>query len=331
MMENNVSFVYLEDSPVRLDVALTKKIEGLSRSQIANLTKNVLVNGTKQKLSYKLKTGDFVLCEYLKPLCPTYEMENIPLKIIYEDEDIIAVYKKCGMVVHPSPTVSSSTLLNALNYYRLNTSKIKDEFVDVYKKNCSKTSRFACDLPSSDNDLWRLGIVHRLDKDTSGLIITARNIRAQQFLKKEFRERRVKKYYVALLNGVPKKKKEVIKTSIFRRKRDGRFVASNNLNANRLSISSYKVIKTFGNFSLVKFRIYTGRTHQIRCHAKYMSCPVLGDKIYGNSHTNLPLFLHAYKITIKTPSNFFLTLKLNLPKRFKKAIRNIKKKVKNGK
>jgi len=325
-MENNFSFVYLEDSPIRLDVALTRRIEGMSRSQIANLEKNVLVNGIKRKLSYKLKMGDTVLCEYLMPRLPSYEAENIPLKIIYEDEDIIVVYKKCGMVVHPSSSSPSGTLLNALNYYRLNTSKIKDEFVDVYKKNYSKTSRFAPSLPSLDNDLWRLGIVHRLDKDTSGLIITARNIRVQQFLKKEFRERRVKKYYIALLNGVPKKEKEVIKTSIFRRKKDGRFIASNNLKMGRISISSYKVIKTFGAFSLVKFRIYTGRTHQIRCHAKYILHPVLGDKIYGCVHSNLPLFLHAYKLKIKTPKEGFLTLKLGLPKRFKKMIKQQRQK-----
>ena len=308
---NQLSFVFDEKEPSRLDKILSKQLPSLSRSQIKILKSSVLVNGKKVKISHKLKSGDNVVFNYNNLTSPTYKAEKIPLDILYEDENVIVVNKKQGMVVHPSNSTTHGTLVNALNYYRLNASLIRDEFSSIILKNSN--------LPPSMDDLLRLGIVHRLDKDTSGLIVTARNIKTQKFLKDTFKKRLVKKTYIAILEGIPKDKERLIKTSIFRGK-NGKFIASSNLEKGRIAISKYKVLKTYKNLSLVKFRIFTGRTHQIRVHAKYLGSPILGDSIYGKASFQFSLALHAYKIELDISKGIHKTFKAKLPLRFKKAI-----------
>ncbi|MGP1438500.1 MAG: RluA family pseudouridine synthase [Treponema sp.] len=313
---NQVSFVFNEAVPTRLDIACAKHLPHLTRSQIKSLNNSVLVNGKKAKMSIKLKHGDEIVFSYNDLKIPSYEAEAIPLNIIYEDENVIVINKKQNMVVHPSNSAISGTLVNALNYYRLNSSPIKDEFSFLLSKDKNSTFK----LPHSNDDLLRLGIVHRLDKDTSGLIVTARNIKTQVFLKKQFKKRLVKKTYIAVLEGVPKEKERLITTSIFRSK-NGKFIASSNLEKGRIAISKYKVVKVlFGSLSLVKFRIFTGRTHQIRVHAKQIGCPVLGDSIYGRYSSHFSLALHAYKIELDIAHGKHKTFRSKLPLKFKKAI-----------
>ena len=310
---NQVSFIFEDDKPSRLDLACTKHLSYFTRSQIKSLISSVLVNGKKIKMSHKLKKGDKVVCFYKDLELPTYKAEQIPLTIIYEDENVIVINKKQNMVVHPSCSATHGTLLNALNYYRLKTSSIKDEFANILSQEATPL------LPISNDDLLRLGIVHRLDRDTSGLIVTARNIKTQVFLKRQFKKRLVKKTYVAILEGIPKEKEGLIKTSIFRSK-SGRFVSSSNLKKGRIAISKYKVIKVFDNLSLVKFRIFTGRTHQIRVHAKYIGCPVLGDAVYGKASSHFSLALHAYKIELDISKGQHKLFQSKLPLRFKKLL-----------
>lgn len=305
------NFTFDEKESCRLDKILAKHLPSLTRSQIKMLASSVLVNEKNVKMSTKLKNGDRVDFSYKELELPTPKSEDIPLNILYEDENVIVVNKRQGMVVHPSTSTTHGTLVNALNHYRLKKSPTKDEFSLVISQKAS--------LPTSMDDLLRLGIVHRLDKDTSGLIITARNIKTQRFLKNKFKKHLVKKTYIALLEGIPKEKEGLIKTSIYRGK-NGKFIASSNLEKGRIAISKYKVLKTYTNISLVKFRIFTGRTHQIRVHAKYLGTPVLGDSIYGRASSNFSLALHAYKLELDITKKVHKTFKAKLPLRFKKVI-----------
>ncbi len=317
----SLSFVFLGENGCRLDVALTHELTFLTRSKVSSLAVKVLVNGKNAKMSCKLKKKDRVDYEWKELPEISVAPCDLNLNVVYEDENVIVINKEQNMVTHPSHSSPNGTLLNALNYYRLYKSKWKDEFsfICLSPKACNKM------LPKNQGDIFRLGIVHRLDKDTSGIILTARNLKTQMFLKNEFKRHRVRKFYVALLEGIPKEERSTIRTSIFRSKKDGRrFVASSNLEKGRLAVSRYKVLKRFGNVSLVVFRIYTGRTHQIRVHAKYIGCPVLGDGFYGKSLSGLSLFLHSYKLEVNICFGTHKVFKAPLPNRFKKMIRLLK-------
>ena len=239
------------------------------------------------------------------------------------------------MVSHPAGGNWDGTLVNALNYYRLYDSEIKDEFAVELNKLLREEVKTIENLPF---DSYRMGIVHRLDKETSGLIITARNLKTEKLLKSFFKKRAVKKYYLAVLDGVPPKTKGRIKTCIFRSSSDRKkFSVSADLSKGKIALSAYKVLKSDGKMSLVLFRIYTGRTHQIRLHAKFMGCPVSGDKVYGKKKTSLekktglvkktslektgmPLMLHAYKLIIPDTVNSKKEFKAPIPKDFKQIL-----------
>lgn len=331
-----LEFTFNDDS-LRLDTAIQKLIPHLSRSKIQTLKHTLFVNKKIAKFSQKLKRGDAVVFEYKDETNPSNTAENIALDIIYEDEDVIVINKKRGMVVHPAPLCVKGTLLNALNYYRINGSKFQDEFSKIY----SNDAQLIDAIPQSERDILRLGIVHRLDRETSGVIVTARNIKTQMFLKNEFKQKRVKKIYLALLEGHLKENEGEIKTSIFRSKnKKGCFASSSNLKKGRIAISRYKVLKKFGEISLVRFRIYTGRTHQIRVHARKMGASILGDVLYGKKRAKnkikegvssgslpfyLPLCLHAYKIELNIKEGVRKTFIAPLPDEFKRILRIIKK------
>lgn len=310
-----IHFVYNNNEKKRVDVELASRISTITRSQISTLFSSLKVNNKDAKLSHKLKMGDNVLFEYVEPKTPTNAPENICLKIVYEDENVIVVNKTSSLTVHPCRTTPSRTLVNALNYYRLYVSDITDEFAnDVFRQ------------PINEESL-RLGIVHRLDKDTTGLIITARNEIAKEFLQAEFKAHRVKKIYFALLDGKLKEMSGIIKTSMYRSKKDGRkFLASSNLKKGRIAVSRYKVVKIVNNISLVKFRIYTGRTHQIRVHAKYLGAPVLQDSLYGKQpkEKESSIFLHAYKLELDIAKGMHKVFKAPIPKRFRNKLQNEK-------
>ena len=229
------------------------------------------------------------------------------------------------MVTHPAGGNWDGTLVNALNYYRLYDSEIKDEFAESLNSLLSEEGNLK-NIEDFFLDPYRMGIVHRLDKETSGLIITARNLKTEKLLKSFFKKRAVKKYYLAVLDGVPPKNKGKIKTSVFRSNSDRKkFSVSADLSKGKIALSAYKVLKSNGKMSLFFFRIYTGRTHQIRLHAKFMGCPVAGDKIYGKKKTGLektgmPLMLHAYKLIIPDTVNSKKEFKAPIPNDFKQIL-----------
>lgn len=294
--------------PMRLDVFCTSMLKDLSRSQLKNGMKKICVNGQKSKLAKKVNSGDTVEFYFKASIPKTIELFRFPLKIVYEDKNIIVVNKPHGMVTHLSPGHYRRTLLNALEAYRRETSAFSDEY-----------SRQTLEITEES---IRRGIVHRLDKDTSGLILTVRNEQAKSFYSGQFKKRKIKKYYVAILDKVLANDSGLIKTSISRSKRNRKkFLAHRDLNSGKLAISRYKVLRRFGNFSLVVFRIYTGRTHQIRVHAKFLGSGIIGDKLYNNGkgkkYANCPMMLHAIKICFTDESGKALQFKTKIPKRFK--------------
>lgn len=312
--------------PERVDVYCSKKMTPITRSQLKTGLQSLFVNSRKAKLSRLINNGDIIEIHWKNPIPQYAAPEKIPFKIIYEDENVIVVNKDAGIVTHPANGHWNGTLVNALNYYRIFNSPYSDEFknilngLDFSKKN--NTNR------KFDTDLYRLGIVHRLDKETSGVIITARNFKMENFLKRSFKKRLVKKYYIAILRGCPENQSGRIKTSLFRSVTDRKkFTVSGDLLCGKRALSAYKILKTDGEYSLAVFRIFTGRTHQVRLHAKFLGCPVLGDTVYDKKysvHTN-NLFLHSYKLILNLNDSSDSKKKFTapLPDYFKNAVEKI--------
>ncbi len=273
-------FIVEEEAGERLDVYIADQIEDLSRSYISKLIKKglVLVNGEIKKPKYIVKTGDLIQVNIpeIKGLEPV--PQDIPLNIIYEDEDIIVVNKPKGMVVHPAPGSPNNTLVNALLNYT-------DKLSDI-------------------NGKIRPGIVHRLDKDTSGVLVVAKNNEAHMDIAKQLKERTVKRIYIALAHGIFGKDEGIIDAPIGRNPRNRLKMAVTNINSKE-AITKYKVLERFDKYTLVELSLYTGRTHQIRVHLSYINHPVVGDSLYTNRKNEFGIksqMLHAQKIGFKIPS-----------------------------
>ena len=283
-MKKDTYIVSPETKAERLDTYVSSK-SGLSRSHVQKLIKQglVIVNSRIEKVSYKVKNGDSI--ELTIPVQPESPLvpEDIPLDVIYEDEHIIIINKPPKMIVHPAAGYKSGTLINALIY------------------RCGKLASIGAPL--------RPGIVHRLDKDTSGIIVIAKDDAAYLNLCKQFKERKVEKYYLALLYGTLKKDKGEINTPIGRAIAD-RKKMSTKTRKGKEAVTQFEVIKRFKSATMVKIKIITGRTHQIRVHFAASGHPVLGDKIYGKK-TDIKFaqrtinfsrqMLHAQSLKFKHP------------------------------
>jgi 23S rRNA pseudouridine1911/1915/1917 synthase len=250
---------YLGQGDIRVDVFLSQeKIHGLSRSRIKDLitNSNIAVNGKMVKPSYILKNGDKIQIDIPLDINLPLEAENIPLDIFYEDEHMMVINKSAGMIVHPTGKVKNGTLVNAILFH------------------CQGK------LPSI-NGINRPGIVHRLDKETSGLMMVAKTDLAHHDLTKQLRDRTIIKKYMALVHGVVKDKAGYIEAPIGRDIKHGNKMAITDI-ASREAKTYFEVIRLFESFSLLLIRLYTGRTHQIRVHLRFIGHPVVGDKIYGD-------------------------------------------------
>lgn len=244
----------------RLDIYLNKKDLGLSRSRIQKLISSgkIRVNNTIVKPSYWVKVGDRIEVTIPKPRPLKIDPEKIPLNILYEDRDLIVVNKPRGMVVHPGAGISSGTLVNALLYH--------------------------CKDLSGIGGVLRPGIVHRLDKDTSGVLVVAKNDFTHLALSKQFKERSVNKRYIALVKGRVLKEEGKIEAPIGRHPVKRKKMAAGVRRA-REAITSYKVLERFEDFTLLEAIPETGRTHQIRVHLSHIGYPVVGDPRYGGRIT----------------------------------------------
>ena len=265
---------------VRADVFLCGKIDR-TRSAVKKLIEGgfVTVNGKKCKPSQQISAGEKV--EVTLPDAVEYaaKPENIPIDIIYEDDDLAVVNKPQGMTVHLGNGNVDGTLVNAL-LYRL-------------------------DSLSGINGIVRPGIVHRIDKDTSGLLVVAKNDNAHLCLSKQIAEKTCKRTYLALLEGNLKTDKGTVTTYIGRSPNDRVKMAVVSPDKGKLAITDYEVIKRFENFTLCRFDLKTGRTHQIRVHAKYLGHPVVGDTVYGVKKQKFNLngqLLHAWRLRFTHPT-----------------------------
>jgi 23S rRNA pseudouridine1911/1915/1917 synthase len=241
---------------VRLDTYLSKTSLHFSRSKINKKIKDgeILVNGEKTKPSYSVKKGDTVQVFY-KPRVPfEIEPQEIPISILYEDEDIIVLNKQKGIVVHPAKGNSDGTLVNALLHH--------------------------CSTLPEGFDMDRPGVIHRLDEDTTGAIVFAKSERAHSGIAVQFQERKVKKIYLAVVWGKPPMKEGKINSPIGRSPFDRRLMAVTPLNS-RDSLTKFKVLYSYGFASILKVLLETGRTHQIRVHLSHLGYPVIGDGAYG--------------------------------------------------
>jgi 23S rRNA pseudouridine1911/1915/1917 synthase len=269
---------------LRLDRYIAEYLRLLSRSQIKAKKLRAVVNGKEVKVSRLIKSGDLLELRWPDPEPETLLPEDIPLDIIYEDARLVVVNKVQGMVVHPGAGNHSGTLANALLGRRL-------------KRNGERAETRE---PFLDR---RLGIVHRLDKDTSGVIIAAYNDETLAFLSAQFRERRTRKIYAAIVKGSPPAPRGRVDTRIARDSRDRkRFTVSKD--RGRIALTQYKLVKELGEYSLLLLKPRTGRTHQLRVHLKYLGCPILGDPVYGRGDPRFPdatLMLHAKSLSIAMP------------------------------
>ena len=283
--------------PLRVDSFLAEYSDGLSRSNIKNRIKTLLVNGDAAKLSRKVAPGDTVEWELVKELSAEINPEKIELDIIYEDDNVFVINKPPGMVVHPAAGNYTGTMAQGLMYRLLDGD-----------------SDFA-------EDDTRPGIVHRLDKDTSGIITAAKNTRALNELSEQFRSRTAEKTYLALINGKLPKKRGRIETLIGRDPANRKRMTWKT-ERGRKAVTEYRVLKEWPGGSFVALDLKTGRTHQLRVHMLSMGAPIIGDPVYSRNAGTDGLMLHAYRLSIDMPgSGERRCFRAPLPERFKKTIR----------
>lgn len=300
---------------LRLDKYIATLPDGMNRSKLKSGVKEIIVNGKKSKLSQKVKARDLIEIIWEDNIPDDIEPENIPLDIIFEDKNVTVVNKAQGMVTHPASGNWNGTLVNALLYH-WGRDAVKDINND------------------KDPDILikrRPGIVHRLDKDTSGIIITAKNRDSEEWLQKQFKNRNLKKEYICICTGRPPAVSGDIKTQIIRDpKKRQCFKAVDNTAEGKFARTIYHCIACYGNYSLIRVRIKTGRTHQIRVHMKYLGCPILGDELYNHLDKNFcdaTLMLHSAKLQICLPEeNKLTTFKTPVPERFIKIEQKLKSK-----
>jgi 23S rRNA pseudouridine1911/1915/1917 synthase len=288
-----LNFRFDKETPERLDKFLVGQLQEFSRSRIQGLIADgfVDVNGRAAKKAGQGLEHGFHVTVRVPPAAPTdLVAEDIPLDIVFENDDLIVVNKPAGMVVHPAAGHASGTLVNAMLGYDPDIEGIGGE--------------------------ERPGVVHRLDKETSGLILLAKNERAHRWLQDQFRLRKVGKTYLALVDGKPPTPTGRVETYIGRDPSHRKRMAIVSESRGRAAISEYKTLESFRNHTLLAFHPLTGRTHQIRLHCAFLGCPIVGDEVYGRKKFSVAInrhFLHAHRLKIILPGE-------KEPRRFEAAL-----------
>lgn len=288
-----------ENDNVRLDSYISSRDSDLSRGTIQRLLEegNIVVNGNSKKNSYKVKNGDIIQITIPEIKDTKIEAQDIPVEIVYEDSDIIVVNKPKGMVVHPANGNPDGTLVNAI--------------MNICK-----------DSLSGIGGEKRPGIVHRLDKDTSGLLIVAKNDKAHISMSEQIKDRKVNKKYIALVRGIIQEDEATISMPIARSKKDRKKMAVDK--DGKEAITHFKVLKRYDKYTLIELKIDTGRTHQIRVHMAEIGHPVIGDEVYSNGKNEFSVrgqMLHARSLEFQHPiNNKKMYLEAEIPQYFKDVI-----------
>lgn len=284
----------------RFDLVLSETFPSYTRAHIKNLIEKgkCRVNGEVVKAGLMLKCGQVVTCELDEVVPLDAKAEEVDFEIVYEDSDLIVVNKPQGLVVHPCSSTKNGTLVNGL------LARVSDL--------------------SGINGVLRPGIVHRLDKNTSGLMVVAKNDNSHISLAKQIKDKTCKRKYVALLDGHLKQSEGKIESYIERSKSDRKKMVVSD--KGKLAITNYKVIKSFTTCDLVEFSLQTGRTHQIRVHAKMLGHSVVGDDVYGKAVKGLNgQLLHSYSLTFVHPTTQKeMTFEIDLPDHFKNYMEKLK-------
>ena len=280
-MGEKIRLDFTGPEPQRLDHFLTSRLSGYTRSRLQNIIKDglVTIDGVAAKKNGQSVEAGMTVVVDLPPMKPSaLEPETIPLDIVFENSDLVVVNKPAGMVVHPSAGHDTGTLVNAVLAH-------------------------APDIQGIGGEI-RPGVVHRLDKDTSGLILMAKNDRTHRYLQEQFRSRDVEKIYLALVDGAPPTESGLVDAAIGRDSSNRKRMAIVPLHRGREAVTEYHVLETFTEYSLIEAHPVTGRTHQIRVHLAFIGCPIVGDTIYGRKKPSAGIkrhFLHAARITIRIP------------------------------
>ena len=301
------SFLFEKEVNERMDVFLMACLPEFSRSRLQGLIRDgfVSVDGeTVTKTGRDLEHGERVDIRIPSPVPSGLVAEHIHLDIVFENEDLLVVNKPAGMVVHPSPGHDSGTLVHAALGHVPDLKGIGGE--------------------------ERPGIVHRLDKETSGLIVIAKNEQAHRWLQDQFRTRTVEKIYLALVDGKPPTPSGRVEAPIGRNNTQRKLMAVVPLEKGREAVSEYRTLESFPAHTFLEVHPLTGRTHQVRVHMAFLGCPVVGDTVYGKRHSTLELdrhFLHAYKLKItlpgeKQPRQF----EVGLPRELQNALEEVRNK-----
>ena len=289
--------VEINDSGKRIDKYLNENTE-YTRSKIQKMIENgnILVNDVKVKDSYKVKENDYITIEALEETTDILP-ENIPLDIYYEDDDLIVVNKPSGMVVHPAPGNYTGTLVNALIYHTNNLSKV--------------------------NTNIRPGIVHRIDADTSGLLLVAKNDKAHNILAEAIQKKEVVREYIALVEGIIMEDTATIDAPIGRDKKDRKKMTVTSENS-KDAVTHIRVLERYKDSTLIRCKLETGRTHQIRVHLNYIGHPIVNDPVYGKKKLIDEKFgqmLHAEKIGFVHPTTKeYMEFTAPVPDRFKEIL-----------
>lgn len=295
--------IMIKDQNGRIDKVLAEVLANHTRSQIQQWVKEKLVsvNGQVIKSNYKVQMGDKIVISIPEPEALSVEAEDIPLDIVYEDKAVVVVNKPQGMVVHPSAGHANGTLVNGLLYH------IKDL--------------------SSINDVVRPGIVHRIDKDTSGLLMIAKNDAAHEALAKQLKDKTSLRKYVALVHGEIPHEKGRIEAPIGRSKVNRKMQAV--VDGGKDAVTHFTVLKRYTGYTLIELQLETGRTHQIRVHMQYIGYPVAGDPMYGpkKTLTGNGQFLHAKLLGFEHPVTCQqMVFEAPLPELFKKTLKLLEEK-----
>ena len=298
----NIEIIFENKNSERLDKAVSLLVEEISRNYAEKLIEKefITVNDKIVTKKYKLSYGDKIKITLPDPISNEVKPQDISLNVIYEDNDLLVVDKPQGMVVHPAPGNYTDTLVNALLHH------------------CGESL-------SGINGVQRPGILHRIDKNTSGLLIVAKNDVSHKFLAKQIKDHTFTREYEAIICGKLKSHSGTIRTQIGRHRTFRKKMAVLDFGG-RSAITHYEVLKEYDKYSHVRLKLETGRTHQIRVHMAYMKCPILGDDLYGNNKNNEFKFLkgqclHAKKIGFVHPTTLkYMEFDSRYPEYFKKII-----------